>query len=60
MDKSYIDSSSYQKPKTYHLNGALEAGELHHRVRDLAHPQRRQSFVEAVETFGSGNLLGTA
>lgn len=28
------------------LNGLLEAGELHHGVRDLATPQRDQALVE--------------
>ena len=33
------------------LDGLLEAGELHHGVRDLPHPQRRQSLVEAPQAF---------
>ena len=34
------------------LDSLLEAGELHHGVRDLTHPQRRQPFVEAPQAFG--------
>ena len=33
------------------FDGSLEAGELHHRVRDLTHPERRQALVEARETL---------
>ena len=33
------------------LDGALEAGELHHGVGDLAAPQRNQRLVETVEAL---------
>lgn len=29
------------------FHGPLEAGEFHHRVRDLSQPERRQPFEEA-------------
>ena len=38
------------------LERALEASELHHRVRDLTKPQRYQPFVEAAKTFVSVHL----
>lgn len=35
-----------------HLDSLLEACELHHSVRDLARPQRRQTLEESLETLG--------
>ena len=33
------------------LDGALEAGELHHGVGDFMHPERREALVEAAEAL---------
>ena len=33
------------------LDRPLEAGKLHHRVRDLATPERSQGLVEPVDAF---------
>jgi len=40
------------------LDRALEAGELHHGVGDLATPERHQGLVEAVDAFSSVDLGG--
>merc|ERR1719447_1704838 len=34
------------------LDSLFETGKLHHRVRDLPHPERRQAFVESPQSLG--------
>lgn len=39
------------------FNSSLKAGKLHHGVRDLSHPQRRETFVKSRKDNKKKNIL---